>query len=62
MQIFWTDNFNRETVSERVVASNISDRGEADIMLRALQNKCNSNGGNWYRLAEDTATPYTFET
>jgi len=60
MQIFWTDNFNRETVSERIVATGITDAKEAEAMLKGLRDTCTDNGSDWYRLAEDDVAPRQF--
>lgn len=61
MKIFWTDNFARDTVSERLVADNIGNELEGKIMLKALQSTCTSAGSSWYRSAKDDEQPYKWE-
>ena len=61
MQIFWTDNLNRETVSERLVVKDIVHPREAEAMLKGLKDTCTTDGPNWYRLADDGENPYKFE-
>jgi hypothetical protein len=54
MKIVWTDNFDRETVSERVVAEGIRSRREGEVMLDALRATNRDPGDpNWYKLVED---------
>ncbi len=59
--LVWTDNFDRETMSERVVADNIASEKEADIMLTALRDTCNEHQDNWYKLEDDKYILRTFE-
>jgi hypothetical protein len=53
MKIVRTDNFDRETEAERLVAENIQIKHEADTMLKALQDTCTSYSQNWYVLKPD---------
>lgn len=53
MKIVWCDNFDREYISERVVAENIANDHEANIMLKALRATCSMHDANWYKLVAD---------
>ena len=60
MKIIWTDNFNRETVSEKLVAAMVR-KHEAPIILKALQATCSHGSDSWYKLVEDDYVLYAFE-
>lgn len=53
MKIIACDNFARETVADRLVASNIINEQEANLMLAALLSTCTDNTPTWYRLEPD---------
>lgn len=53
MKIIAVDNFNRETVADRLVCSGIKYEPEGKMMLEALQASCSSGGSTWYKLVED---------
>lgn len=53
MKIVHTDNFDRETVPERIVAENIQNRTEGNLMLSVLQARCSNTGSDWYKLVDD---------
>ena len=53
MKIVAVDNLAREAVADRIVAVNIVNAEEADIMVTALQETCNEGGHTWYRLVPD---------
>ena len=53
LKIIWTDNFNNETVADRLVASGIKHRAEGEAMLKGLRDTCTESGPNWYNLVED---------
>jgi hypothetical protein len=53
MKIIRTDNFDREDVPDVLVASNTTNKVEADIMLNALLATCSTRGQNYYILVED---------
>lgn len=53
MKIIAVDNFNRETIADRLVCSDIKYEPEGKMMLEALQASCTSAGATWYRLVED---------
>lgn len=61
MKIIRCDNFNRETVSEGLVAENIKYEREAQIMLKALQDSAHNNSPDWYRLEQDDYVLYKWE-
>lgn len=61
MKIVRTDNFNRETISEGLVAENIQSVREAEIMLKALRAEVKDNDQNWYKLEEDDYDLYRWE-
>ena len=63
MKIVATDNLNRESVSERVVAENITSKEYAYEVALALNNKfCTSDDSPWYfNVQEDNYKPYKFE-
>ena len=61
MKIVWCDNFDRDNVSERVVAENIKYQKEADAMLQGLRGTCTGNGPNWYKIEQDDYQPYRCE-
>lgn len=61
MKIIWCDNFDRETVSERLVADNIQSLREGELMLEALTKTCTETGSNWYRLEPDDYVLYKWE-
>jgi hypothetical protein len=52
-KIIWVDGFGRESVPERLVAENISNKREADIMLAALTESCSGDESQWYRIVEN---------
>ncbi len=56
MKIVWTDNFNRDTIADRLVAEGITNDSEAEIMLTALRTKCTATGPDWYKLMHDDDT------
>lgn len=56
MKIVCIDNFDRETHAHRLVASNISNKEEARLMLDALQATCDDRGSDWYVMKEDDYT------
>lgn len=60
MQIFWTDNFNRETISERRVVSGLTNEQASEVLAELCRN-CSKDHDNWYRAAEDGTEPYTWE-
>jgi hypothetical protein len=60
MKLIWTDNFNRETVSEHLVADHVRE-AEKLILLNALRATCSANGPDWYKLVEDDYELYKFE-
>ena len=49
MKIVAVDNFDRESRAERLVASNIENEEELQLMLLALQDTCSNDGPIWYR-------------
>lgn len=51
MKIIATDNLARESVADRLVADNISDKREGELMVDAL-NSCR-RGEDWYVLVAD---------
>lgn len=61
MKIVCTDNFARETQSERFVAENIRNEREAKIMLDALRKTCTDHEPDWYKLVPDDYVLYRFE-
>jgi hypothetical protein len=52
MKIVQTDNYDRETVAEELVAENIKSEEYAGIMLNALQTH-RRNPAVWFKLAKD---------
>ena len=62
MKIVRTDNFAREHISERLVAENIQNKEEAEVMIGALIDKLTSHSGpNWYKLVDDDYKLHEFE-
>lgn len=61
MKIICVDNFNRETVSDRLVADNIKNSTEANLMIEALKGTCSVQGSHWYKLVQDDYKLYVFE-
>ena len=57
MKIVWCDNFDRDDVSERVVAENVKYQQEADAMLKGLRGTCTNEGPNWYKIETDDYKP-----
>lgn len=52
MKIIATDNFDRETVADRLVSSGL-DKATGTIMLRGLRASVKSVDPWWYELVED---------
>ena len=53
MKIIRVDNFARETIADDLVAENINNICEGEIMIKALQDTCSGSSSCWYRLVED---------
>ena len=54
MKIIRVDNFNREDVSDVVVAENISNKVFAEVMLKSLRDtSVRYHDPNWFVLVED---------
>ena len=51
MKIICTDNYGRESVADRLVASNITSEMEANYMLAAL--KSTAGHDKYYQLVDD---------
>jgi hypothetical protein len=62
-KIIATDNLNRETVSESVVAENIYSSDYADVMVKALNDKfCTSDlSPAFFKKERQDYKPYKFE-
>jgi len=60
MKIVWTDNFNRETISEKLVADHVRVH-ESQIIIEALQKSCRHGDDDWYKLVPDDYVLYEFE-
>lgn len=56
MKIVAVDNFARETISDLLVAENIIDKGHAEVMVKALNDRyCNNDyAPRYYTIQEDT--------
>ena len=61
MKIICTDNFGRDTVDDRLVATNISYKRCGDIMVRALNDHELKTTVDFYRLVEDDYKLYEFK-
>ncbi len=53
MKIVCCDNFGRENRAEKLVASNITDKVLAEILVSALQDYPLKSDQDWYKLVED---------
>lgn len=60
-KIVWTDNFNRDCISDKLVAENIRSEEEAKIMLEALRDECTTYGEAWYKLQKQEEPIYTWK-
>lgn len=49
IRIVWCDNFDRDTVDDRLVAT-FERAVEANICLVALQAMCTESGEDWYKI------------
>jgi hypothetical protein len=62
MKIIATDNFDRETTSDILVATNIINREYGECMVKALNEKFSSDYSlYYYQLVEDSQKLYVFE-
>lgn len=61
MKIVRIDNYARETVSEKLVAENIQYQGDADVMLKALQENPKKGDEYWYKIEQDDYQLHTWE-
>lgn len=61
MKIITVDNHGKDYVTERVVAENIQNEREAEIILDALRNRVSEFSDDWYELKPDDYQPYVFE-
>lgn len=54
MKIICTDNFNQETIADRLVAKDIINESEADTMCQALNDKYSGEmAHDWFRVVPD---------
>jgi len=53
MKIVCCDNFGRENRAEELVASNITNRTLAEVLVSALQDYPLKSDQDWYKLVED---------
>jgi hypothetical protein len=53
MKIIRIDNYDRQTVADKIAASGIENNNEAVVMLTALQNDPNRSPDVWFRLVDD---------
>lgn len=53
MKIIRTDNLNRESVADGIVAVNITCSAEGNVMLEALRATCDEYSLIWYQLVPD---------
>ena len=58
MQIIWCDGYARDNISERVVATGITNEIEADIIVTALRRMVEGDESNWYKIEVDDYVPY----
>ncbi len=62
MQIIATDNLNRETVSEKVVAKDITDQYANEVAAFLNSKYCTSDNSPWFFVVRPADyVPYTFE-
>lgn len=62
MKIVQVDNFNRENISEVLIASNIKDQGYAECMCRALNASYSGESSSaYFKVFTDDYTLYRFE-
>lgn len=62
MKIICKDNFDRENVSERLVAWGIKDKDEGRILVNALNEKNSGlSSSNYYALKEDDYKLYRYQ-
>jgi hypothetical protein len=60
MKIICIDNLARESVSDRLVADNITSSHEADIIIKALLATCTNEGSHWYKIVDDNYKLWEF--
>jgi hypothetical protein len=61
MKIICIDNFDRETVSDVLVAENLNQFYGKLILDFLINNHTSSSGSNYYILVEDNYKLHTFE-
>ena len=61
MKIIRTDNFDRESVSEYVVAENLSPFWGETILRVMIENLTSDNEPDWFKLVEDDYQLYEFD-
>jgi hypothetical protein len=53
MKIITVDNFDRESVAQKLVAENIKSKEHGRIMLEALQATCDNYSSTYFVLVSD---------
>lgn len=60
MKIICTDNYARETISERVVAENVNSY-YADLIVQLLNDRAGEHSQDFYVAQPDDYKPYVFQ-
>lgn len=61
MKIVWCDNFDRENMDERIVAENIQNKRDAELMLNALLATVHDRSEHTYKLVADDYVLWKFK-
>ena len=61
MKIICVDNFDIETISDRVIATNVSSKRLGEIMIKALNDREPETSVNFYKLVEDDYKLFEFK-